>query len=70
MVEIDGALKVNLKSLIENLEIKSVETFKNAIKSQDKLLQKLSDIIKNIQEEDPKMCSKMDFLAEYEYLFD
>ena len=70
MVEIDGALKVNLKSLIENLEVKSVETLKNAIKSQDKLLQKLSDIIKNIQEEDPKMCSKMDFLAEYEYLFD
>ena len=61
---------MNLKSLIENLEVKSVETLKNAIKSQDNLLQKLSYIIKIIQEEDPKMCSKIDFLAESEYMFE
>jgi hypothetical protein len=68
--EVDGALKVNLKSLMNKLERKSVETLKGAIQSEEKLLQKLTNIIKNVKEEDPKMCSKIDFLAESERMFE
>ena len=45
-----------------------METLKKAIESQDKLLSKLSKIIKQIKEEDPKKCSKMDFLSESEHI--
>jgi hypothetical protein len=48
LLELDGALKVNLKSLIQNLEGKSAETLKSAIETQDKLLDKLSQIVKKI----------------------
>jgi hypothetical protein len=48
LLELDGALKVNLKSLIQNLEGKSAETLKSAIETQDKLLEKLSQIVKKI----------------------
>lgn len=69
-MEVDGSLKVNLQKLIVKLESKSVETLQKAKENEEKLLKKLQNIMTKIQLEDPKMCSKMDFLAESEYMFD
>lgn len=70
LLEVDGSLKVNLQKLIVKLESKSVETLQKAKENEEKLLKKLQNIMTKIQLEDPKMCSKMDFLAESEYMFD
>ena len=48
LLELDGALKVNLKRLIDKIEGKSAQTLKSAIETQDKLLQKLTNVIKKI----------------------